>query len=94
MKTLLTLLGSGLIAFAIGCGDQGNTSKPSSGPPPGMDPTKMQADYLEKMKTQGGATAAADGAKDAATDTTDTAAKDDTKEDAAKEDAPKKEDDK
>ena len=86
MKILLTLLGSGLIAFAIGCGDQGSTTKPPAGPPEGMNPDKMKS-MMETMKPPDGV-----GATDAATDAAD-AAKDDTKdtpkEDAAKEDAPK-----
>ena len=60
MKKLAMLLGCGMIAFAIGCGDGGSGSS-SSGttPPPAMpDPAKM----AEFMKTNPpGATDAAAG---------------------------------
>ena len=97
MKTLLMLLGSGLIAFAIGCGDEGSTNKPQAVTPTttpgGMDPEKMKEMMEAKMPKGAGATAEATDATDAAKDDTKDAPKDDAaKEGDATKDAPKTED--
>ena len=81
MKKLKALLGCGLAAFAIGCGDEG-AKKSTSGTTPPMDPA-----YMERMqKSAEAAKDATEAAKETATEAGD-AAKDAVKEgaDAVKE---------
>ena len=88
MKNLLKLLGCGVCAFAIGCGDQ-----PASTPPtPAMDPAKVQE--MMKATTEKGAETAAGEKTEEATekpaDATEKPADEPKKDgDAPKEDAPK-----
>ena len=67
MKKLVALLGCGLAAFAIGCGEEGGKPVASPTPPAGMDPA-----YMEKMqKSAEAAKAAGDTVKEAANDATE-----------------------
>ena len=67
MKTLVALLGCGLVAFAIGCGEEGGKPIATPTTPTGMDPK-----YMETMqKSANAAKEAGDTVKEAANDATE-----------------------